>query len=664
MVRHLGRAQIALSTAVLLAAGLVSTGQGAVLPPVTDGLVLGYDGSSLTHTGGFVDSWHDQALDGGTHNATATGNNRPLLDTVNTLNGHYVLKFDGLASTTDGDLLTTTFTPNAGVSMFVVVRSVEQNNDTGSSLRPIVAANTPERTGIYVIRGTSFGSVGFRYNDQPNNVNPNVIGDGQYHVATGVGQTGTNGVGLYVDAILRATGTTAADPTFGPVQIGGQSGSAPRRFAGSIAEVLVYDRALDAAERYQVEAYLMGKYGLPLIDERWTTASFPPDNSPLSPSRLSDPRAEIAWDGTGGGPFLSNGGAYVYTGEAPTGTSKWAFTLKTATAGAIDFTQGTTDLQFTVNNTSPGEFQVLLSNLPGARYAVSGQKFTAAGWPTITLDLDAMTWYAFDPNTKTQGGPVTPDFSSIWEVGFASLITTSAERIDNIRVFGTHLPGAYSGPVAQTLATEPWATWNGTAPGRQQNEPLNGAVHLTNPALAVGLNETNGRPFVSASGYVFTGEQATWTWAFTLKPSLPAMYIDFTYGSQDLTFDQRNDGGGEFRILIAGATGGGYAVSDMVFNYQHASVWNTVTVDLDAMTWSAFDPATRTIGDPVTPDFRHIVELGFASVVNVGTERIDNLVIRGLALVPEPAALWLMGAGLAPVLALARRRRERRLPTT
>jgi len=266
MFRLGSAAQMVLSMAILLAAGLTSSAQGAVVPPVTDGLVLGYDGSDVAVTGAYVDSWNDQAAGGGAHNATATGDFRPTLDTVNTLNGHSVVLFDGLYSTTAGDMLTTTYTPDAGVSFFAVFRRDAQTSG-GSCCRPIVTADTLEKAGMYVDQGSSGDYARSRYNNEPGGAGLRVagVGDGQYHVASVTAGVGTDNFKLVLDGGTSHVGTASGDPSFGPVRIGGGTYTGgPRHFAGPIAEVLVYDRVLSDAERPRVETYLGKKYGLPV----------------------------------------------------------------------------------------------------------------------------------------------------------------------------------------------------------------------------------------------------------------------------------------------------------------------------------------------------------------------------------------------------------------
>lgn len=154
---------------------------------------------------------------------------------------------------------------------------------------------------------------------------------------------------------------------------------------------------------------------------------------PLAQDQLVDPNARLALDATGGGPFMSYND-YIYTGSLGSGT--WAFSLGHRLPGVyFDFTHSGEDLQFRRSNNAGGEFQIVLAQSDGGDYVISDQVFGAGGWSTIgPLDLDAMTWQSLDLVTMTPTGAVTPDFSRIWEVGFASNATTAAERIDDIYI--------------------------------------------------------------------------------------------------------------------------------------------------------------------------------------------------------------------------------------
>jgi hypothetical protein len=201
------------------------------------------------------------------------------------------------------------------------------------------------------------------------------------------------------------------------------------------------------------------------------------------------------------------------------------------------------------------------------------------------------------------------------------------------------------------LGFETWQTWN-LDPGREQNEPLDGNKHLADPRLAVALNKL---AVVSRSGYTFPRDDG---WAFTLRSSTSWIYWDFTDAgiTPGLRFDQNNNTGASFRILIANLPGDEYAVSETV--YDNVGWPGTTTADLASLNWLSFDPTDSSLGGSVTPDFSKIYELGFARAGAFNYTRIDNIFIQGRA-VPEPSSAILMAAGLLGLLACAGRRGRR-----
>jgi hypothetical protein len=64
----------------------------------------------------------------------------------------------------------------------------------------------------------------------------------------------------YVNGIIRGTGTAKLQTADKEVEIGFRDGSDAKAADGDFAELLVYDHALDAAERAQAEDYLRGKW--------------------------------------------------------------------------------------------------------------------------------------------------------------------------------------------------------------------------------------------------------------------------------------------------------------------------------------------------------------------------------------------------------------------
>ncbi len=208
---------------------------------------------------------------------------------------------------------------------------------------------------------------------------------------------------------------------------------------------------------------------------------------------------------------------------------------------------------------------------------------------------------------------------------------------------------------AEELGYEVWQAGWVLENGREQNEPLDSTLHMTDSRLAIGLNNS---AVVSRSGYAYCTDT---NWAFTFKSSESWRYWDFTDASitPDLEFIQRNNTGGAFRILLATAPGDEYVVSENVYNYvgsEASGWWETASIDLSSLNWLSFDPTDSSIGSAITPDFSAIYELGFTYAGSAAASRIDNIRIQG-RLVPEPSTLVLLTVCLAMAPVLRRRRR-------
>ncbi len=197
-----------------------------------------------------------------------------------------------------------------------------------------------------------------------------------------------------------------------------------------------------------------------------------------------------------------------------------------------------------------------------------------------------------------------------------------------------------------TVIEEHWATWNGSAEGRSQNEPLDFAQHLAGPTSIGALNKADSAGgFVSASGYIFTGEYGSGAWAVTLASPM-AEYLDFTQGSDDLSFRVRNNSDASFRILLADSAGGYYA-SDQTFYDDN---FGTLTCDFGTLTWKSFDTDAMSMGTTsVTPNLTSISEVGFVALENSDTMRIDDIVAEAVP-VPEPHTVSLLLVALLGVI--------------
>jgi hypothetical protein len=252
--------------ALLMAAGVSSS--GITDPSDISDLTLWLDASdtaTITESGGAVSQWDDKSSDGRDF-AQSTAGAKPTTGAT-TQNGLNVINFDG------GDYLTrAAFMFNnsraSGGTLFVVWKQT-----SGSNSRLVGEGSTSTATPMY----------NFGLNVTTNEVLSQHRTDGNSisTVLSGLSANDTNWhVGVWTDtgnstSPIRTFDTKldGADGTSNTYQSGGTTlttcaiGALVRttvgnHLTGSIAEVVYYDRLLDASEISQVETYLTDKWGL------------------------------------------------------------------------------------------------------------------------------------------------------------------------------------------------------------------------------------------------------------------------------------------------------------------------------------------------------------------------------------------------------------------
>jgi len=258
-----------LLTSTLLTAAIAFA---AVESPVTEGLLIGLDGSNVTMDGGEVQYWNDQAALGGAQNFyQATLANRPALLTGFTMpNGspHNILDFNGsdefLDLSADSSMETNTIT------VFTVVHG-DNLNDSSSGYYISTADSANDRRWTMGERGI------------PNN-NWITLATSDSGAAKICDVTGANQEEWYITSMTldgadtgdvvaqtvsensyvladTATDATSAVYTHVRTRLGASSyDSVLYKFDGQLAEVLIYNRVLSAQEKSDVEQYLKYKY--------------------------------------------------------------------------------------------------------------------------------------------------------------------------------------------------------------------------------------------------------------------------------------------------------------------------------------------------------------------------------------------------------------------
>lgn len=216
-------------------------------------------GTSTTTDGASVASWTDQS-ETGTVYAQATAANQPTYHT-NVLNGLPVLRFDGT-----NDVLVAPGVVSALNSSAVSVFLVCKKNGGTADICPAIANTDGTQGGFLLMLGTNSTNMNLDYGTGSAITfltDPSGVGTG-WNLFTGI----CNPAASSTKEILRRNGSqvaTANNPyvaqsTMAP-NVGGLT-FASAYFNGDIAEILIYDVALDSDQIAAVESYLTTKWGL------------------------------------------------------------------------------------------------------------------------------------------------------------------------------------------------------------------------------------------------------------------------------------------------------------------------------------------------------------------------------------------------------------------
>jgi hypothetical protein len=257
---------------------LLSSSYGGI---VQDGLVIHLDPSSLTGLGDgdFVSSWSDSAT-GDSLDGTVIqlgGNTVPTYQT-DVINGQPVVRFAGSDVLNSSDF--SWIDVDAGVTVFAVLTG-DSSGQTGERALGIGhnAGTAGQVIGLDVSTNSTEGDggSGLRFNNGKQLVKAaNPLDTGFHRVIFQIDQGAPyQSTGYYVDDLTAevfnnaANGTTLLNLpvngnalTLGTTWINGNLGTADF-FSGDIAEILVYNKMLSAAEMSEVNDYLNAKYFVP-----------------------------------------------------------------------------------------------------------------------------------------------------------------------------------------------------------------------------------------------------------------------------------------------------------------------------------------------------------------------------------------------------------------
>jgi hypothetical protein len=216
--------------------------------------------AGVTLVGGAVDAWADQSGNGRDFSAPA-GTNRPAYS--GTLNGLPVLTFDGSTDYLSGDADSLTLARN--VSGLTVIALFKDTSTTdcrvfGISTNTAAARFTMGGNGTNWLLGTRRLDA-----DGVNTVTGGTQGT-EYTLLSALARYSVATRAIFEDgvSVVDTSGGTAGNTQDTSSQISTIGcGTALGNFlAGSVAEIIVYQRALSDAERQSVERYLSVKWGI------------------------------------------------------------------------------------------------------------------------------------------------------------------------------------------------------------------------------------------------------------------------------------------------------------------------------------------------------------------------------------------------------------------
>ncbi len=234
-------------------------------------LWLRADAAVTTDGANGVSVWGDQSGKGAAlRNATqATASSRPLR-VANGLNGLPVLRFDGA-----NDYLTEPVPLSGPMSVFIVYQPDIAPGTSGS------LATLKGQTGLFSEWAVTNGIGGYTSNGFLHDyVNPGGDGasvglnqpyDANPHVFSVTYNGGTNSNPASYTGARDGVGTVVPSGNFGRLPndigaIGGRPVQGIAFFTGDIAEFIVYNTVLDAAQRQGIGAYLAQKYAIASAD--------------------------------------------------------------------------------------------------------------------------------------------------------------------------------------------------------------------------------------------------------------------------------------------------------------------------------------------------------------------------------------------------------------
>lgn len=221
------------------------------------------DTSSLTLNANAVSEWRDKSGNG-RHFSQATAANQPL--TTRTQNSLRVLDFDGTRRL-DGNAASLTIARNVGALTMFVVGQLDTVNADSQFFFVSRNGATAARAAVAYLFGTNSLVAGGRRLDSDSFASASFTQNTNANILTGVLDYANSDAFIFQNGTQQATNTSfqtsgnTSNTDSDGVSIG-QNIAGAQSLDGWIGEIIVYQRAIVAAERRRVERYLGAKWGI------------------------------------------------------------------------------------------------------------------------------------------------------------------------------------------------------------------------------------------------------------------------------------------------------------------------------------------------------------------------------------------------------------------
>lgn len=291
--------------------------------------------------------WTD--ISGHNNHATQPETGRQPRLLTSSFNGRPAFRFDSVSGSYFQAPSNSIFVPNADFSVFVVGRP-----------------DGTQQSGAAIIDHGASGSSGFALSQSNGYLNGYAVTAGLPTLVPGgksflYAFTKTNTVQrVWLNGFSKST---FAAPSFSaggpnPLAIGGAvNGQAGRYYSGEVAEVLVYDRALNSEERTAVEVYLTAKHRLP--------SSRPEVPAQFEAWSISQGQLSLNWQPSAQATSYSlernAGSGYVRVAELPAGTTTY---IDSGLASSATYTYRLRSNSLTASSTWTVELPATTNALP------------------------------------------------------------------------------------------------------------------------------------------------------------------------------------------------------------------------------------------------------------------------------------------------------------